>query len=438
MTFLVRRYARSLPLHSLLLGLAACSLVGGSGSSFLSGAELTVDPATWSHWRGPTGNGVAPEASPPTQFSATDGVKWKVMIGGSGSGSPVVWGQRVFVTTAVPAGAGGGQLQFQLRCYDRATGELIWNQTAITARPHEPTHSTNTFASASPCTDGQLVYAPFGSRGLYAYTLDGELVWERNDFGLMRMRNGFGEGSSPVLHQDRLILPWDHEGQSKLYSIDKSTGETVWVVNRDEPSCWATPLVIETSSGTQIIMNGQNRARAYDWDTGREIWSCGGQTQRPVACPVSDGRLVFIGSGFRGSFLGAFDPRGRGRLEGTSAVAWSVSRDTPDLASLLLSEGRLYYFKAKTGILTCVDAATGSPHYKTQRVPGVSTLYASPVAAGGFIYITGRRGNITVIRDAPTFEVIAENSMGETIDATPAAIDNELFIRGQRHLFCIQ
>lgn len=432
----------SLPFGFHWLNRAACGL-GAMwcvlAVSPLAVAESNSGASTWMHWRGPTGNGVAPTASPPTKFSSTENVKWKVAVPGRGSGSPVVWNDRVFVTTATPSSNGLARaLDFQLHCYDRATGQLVWNQTAITAVPHEPTHSTNTFASASPCTDGKLVYAPFGSRGLYAYTLDGELVWQRNDFGLMQMRNGFGEGSSPVLHDDKLILPWDHEGPSKLYALDKTTGKTIWEVNRDEPSCWATPLVIETTSGDQVIMNGQNRARAYDLTTGKELWSCGGQTQRPVACPVSDGRLVYVGSGFRGSFLGAFDPRGRGPLEETPAVVWSVSRDTPDLASLLLSEGRLYYFKAKTGILTCVDAATGRPHYTTKRVPGLSTLYASPIAAGGHVYITGRSGNITVIRDASTFEVVAENAMGETVDATPAAVDNQLFIRGENHLFCIE
>lgn len=407
--------------------------------SHSSAADASIQAQNWPHWRGPTGNGTAPASNPPVRFGSTQNVKWKVPIAGKSSGSPVVWGDRVFAVTAKPAANGAANsLDFQVLCFDRETGKSRWTRTAITAVPHEPTHSTNTFASASPCTDGKRVYASFGTRGLYCYDLDGTLIWGRNDFPPMQMRNGFGEGSSPVLAGEMLILPWDHEGQSFLYALDKTTGQTIWQVARDEPSCWATPLVIDTDSGPQIIMNGQNRARAYDLETGAELWSCGGQTQRPVACPVTDGRLVFVGSGFRGAFLGAFDPSGRGNLEGTPFVKWSVDRDTPDMASLLFSQGRLYYFKEKTGILTCVDAASGRPFYQRERVPGLRTLYASPIAAGGYVFITDRSGNITVIRDAATFEVVAENAMGETVDATPAAVDNQLFIRGENHLFCIE
>ncbi len=251
----------------------------------------------WGHWRGPTGNGVAASGSPPTEWSSTKNVKWKVEIPGKGSGSPVVWGDQVFVVTAVPAdggdqaqaqaqpegggqaggrarggpqsrqrrGSGGGaasaalpRLQFKVLCFQRNNGELVWEQTATEATPHQATHSTNGFASASPCTDGQHVYAHFGSRGLYCYTMDGELKWKRDDFGKMNTRSDFGEGSSPTIEGDMIIVPWDHEGPSFLYALNKSTGETIWKTERDEPSCWATPLVVEHAGKKQIVMNGQN------------------------------------------------------------------------------------------------------------------------------------------------------------------------------------
>ncbi len=429
----------------------------------------------WSHWRG-DGNGVATDANPPVRWSETENVKWKVPIPGKGSGSPVVWDDKVFVVSGVPASgeaapapapapapaqaqgqgrrgrrsgggrpgggrSGGGRLvplQFTVFCFDRGTGDLLWKQVAVTATPHQQTHSTNNFSAASPCTDGKHVYAHFGSRGLYCYTMDGELVWKRDDFGAMDTRNDFGEGSSPTLVGDMILVPWDHEGASALYALNKNTGATIWKTDRDEPTCWATPLVVEHDGRKQVVMNGQNSARAYDLETGDEIWRCGGQTERPVASAVAGDGLIFVASGFRGSFLGAFRPTGRGDIEGTDSVAWTIERDTPDIASPLLSSGRLYFFKAKNGVLTCVDAKTGKPFYSATRVGDLqTTIYASPIAAGGHVYLTDRNGTTVVIKDANEYEVVSTNSVGETVDATPAPVDNELFIRGDRHLFCI-
>ena len=435
----------------------------------------------WAHWRGPTGNGTAPDATPPTKWSDSENVAWKAEIPGRGSGSPIVWDDKVFVVTAVktgateteaetqqppqgqarpggrrpggfggPGGPGGGrrfggfgrpagplpELAFHLMCFDRSTGKVLWDQVATTAKPHEGTHSTNGFASGSPCTDGEHVYAYFGSRGLFCYTMDGKLVWQR-DFGDMTKRAGFGEGSSPTLAGDKIIVPWDHEGPSAIYALDKRTGKELWKTDRDEPTCWATPLIVTVGDKQQIIMNGQTRARAYDLETGKEIWSCGGQTQRPVASAVSNGELVLIGSGFRGAFLGAFRPDGEGNIAGSESVVWSVDKDTPDIASPLLSDNRLYFHKGKSGIITCLDASSGKEIFPAARVPGINSTYASPVAAGGFVYLTGRRGTTVVIRDADKFEVISENDLGEPVDATPAIADNQIFIRGENHLFCI-
>lgn len=465
----------------------------GMTIAFALTASQSAFADNWGHWRGPTGNSVANNATPPTQWSDTKNVKWKVPIPGRGSGSPVIWGDKVFVVTAVrsdgndgapstdegvgvpkrrgvpqpsndaqrgsgrPPGGQGGfggrqrrgpgagsnargplpKLQFFLMCFDRDTGDVLWKQKATEATPHQGTHSTNGFASASPCTDGQHVYASFGSRGLYCYTMDGKLVWSRNDFPPMETRASFGEGSSPTIEGDMLIVPWDHEGQSHLYALNKLNGKTIWEVKRDEPTCWATPLIVEHDGKKQIVMNGQNYARGYDLETGKELWRCGGQTERPVATAVADDGLVFIGSGFRGSYLGAFRLNGSGDIEDTDSVAWSVDRDTPDIASPLLSDGRLYFHKGKTGLLTCLDATTGEPHYTASRIPDISSTYASPVAAGGYIFLTGRRGTTVVIKDGEELEVVSSNSVGETVDATPAPVDDQIFIRGENHLFCI-
>jgi len=436
------------------------------------GSQANAD--NWGHWRGSNGNGTAADATPPTQWSNTKNVKWKVAIPGKSSGSPVVWEDQVFVVSAVPVGGESAQaqrpaapqrqsggrppggrpggrsrggrggssgplpkLEFKLFCFDRETGKELWQQTSVVATPHEGTHSTNGFASASPCTDGAHVYAHFGSRGLYCYTMDGELKWKRDDFGKMKARNGFGEGSSPTLAGDMLIVPWDHEGPSYIYALNKANGETIWKTKRDEPTNWSTPLIVEHEGKKQVVMNGQTSARAYDLETGKELWRCGGQTERPAASAVAADGLVFVGSGFRGSFLGAFKLDSKGDIEGTDSVAWSINRDTPDIASPLLSDGKIYFYKGKSGVLTCLDAATGEPHFTATRVPGISSTYASPIAAGGNIYLTDRSGMIVVIKDSDKLKVVASNSLGEGVDATPAPVDNQLFIRGEKHLFCI-
>ena len=435
-----------------------------------------VHADNWGHWRGPSGNGIAENATPPTKWSDTENVKWKVAIPGKGSGSPVIWEDKVFVVTSVSEageqetvnqqqqnngdqqrgrrqgdqgdqkgqrgrrGRGGGaaltKTQFQIICFDRESGEKLWEKTAAEATPHQGVHSTNNFASASPCTDGDHVYAFFGSRGLYCYTMDGELKWNKN-FGKMDTRNSFGEGASPTLAGDKIIVPWDHEGQSYVYALDKITGDEIWKTARNEPSNWATPLVVDFEGKKQVVLNGQTKVRSYDLETGKELWSCGGQTERPCASAVAIDDMVIVGSGHRGSYMGAFKLGGDGDIQGTNDVVWSINRDTPDIASPILSDGRLYFHKQKSGILSCLDAKTGQPYFGASRINGIKSTYASPVAAGGYIYLTGRSGTTVVIKDAEQLEIVATNSLGETVDATPAPAGDELFIRGEKHLFCI-
>lgn len=402
--------------------------------------------ANWSHWRGPLGNGTSPEAKPPLKWSETQNIKWRSPIPGRGSGSPVVWENKVFVVSAVAPDGGLGfdgqevsKLDFKLFCFDRREGKLLWERTAISATPHQGTHSTNGFASASPCTNGKHVYAHFGSRGLYCYSMEGELIWKRADFGQMDTRNAFGEGSSPTLVDDLIILPWDHEGPSALYALDQKTGKTIWKTPReDEPTNWCTPLIVDHEDKKQIVMNGQTYIRGYDLTTGKELWRVAGKAQRPVTSAVAIDDLAIVASGFRGSYGGAFRLSGRGDLKGTDNVAWSWDDNTPDLASPLLSGELLYLHKAKSATLSCLNPRTGEAYYTASRIPGLSTLYATPVAANGHVYITGRSGDTVVIKDSKKLEIIGKNSVGEGVDATPALVENQIFIRGEKHLFCIQ
>lgn len=398
----------------------------------------------WSHWRGPTGNGASLEAKPPVEWSDTKNVKWKVPIPGLGSGSPVVWEDQIFVVSAAGKDGGRGfdgeklsQLAFKLYCFDRETGKVRWEKTATETTPHEGTHSSNGFASASPCTNGKHVYAHFGSRGLFCYTMAGVLVWKRDDFGKMETRRGFGEGSSPTLEGDKILVPWDHEGPSALYALDRLTGKTIWKTERDEPSAWSTPYVVAHGEKKQVILNGEKSIRGYDLETGKELWYYAGDSSRPVATAVSTGGLVIVGGGRRSKFMGAFSLDGNGDLKGTKHLAWSWERNIPDIPSALISEDRLYFHKGKSAELSCVNPLTGKAYYTATRVPKISTIYASPIAAGGHVYVTGRSGTTVVIKDSEKMEVVASNSVDEGIDATPVAVDDQLIIRGEKHLFCI-
>lgn len=414
------------------------------------------DLQNWPHWRGVDGNGVS-AGKPPLTWSSEKNVKWKVPIEGKGSGSPIIWKDRVFVVTAEPVGGAAApaqpqprqrrgrgrgvapsEMHFKVMCFDRENGKRIWEQTATTQKPNAAVHPDNNFASASPCTDGNYLYAHFGSRGLYCYDLDGKLIWKRTDFPAMTTRGSFGEGSSPTLVDDMIIVPHDHEGESFLYAFNKKNGEDIWKVARDEPTNWATPLIVEHEGKKQVIMNGQNYVRSYDLTSGKELWRCGGQTQRPCASPVVFEDMVVVTSGHRGSFMGAFKLDGSGDIGGTDSVAWSLQSNTPDIASPVLSGNRLYYIKGKGGVLSCQDVKTGKEIFGATRLPSLKTMYASLFAANGHIFLTDREGTTLVIKDADKFEVVETNRLGETVDATPAAVDNQLFIRGEKHLFCIQ
>ena len=455
------RRSKSLTSSSVLPALAWLAFYT-SGFSSLSAAEAASTAGSWPHWRGPTGNGVSPDADPPLAWSPTKNVAWKVEIPGRGTASPVVWKNQIFVATAVrieepkkatgdtPAAtdpakkvepAPSGDLvphRFVLLALDRITGKVLWERVAIEATPAEGHHSDHGFASSSPFTDGERVYAYFGSRGLFAFNLQGEPDWRRTDFGTMKTKGGFGEGSSPTLHGDFIIVPWDQEGPSWIAAIDKRTGKTVWKKDRDETSSWGTPLVVDHAGKAQVITTGEKFARSYDLASGEELWRCTGQTGRPVASPVAAQGLAIIGSGFRGAFLGAFRLDARGDLKGTSGVAWSLGKHTPDIPSPLLSKDRVFFLSGRSGILSCHDVATGKPHYSAERVEGLNNVYASPVAAAGRIYFTARDGVTVVIEDSEKIKILAKSSVDEPVDATPALAGKDIFIRGEKHLFAIR
>ncbi len=405
----------------------------------------------WPQWRGPEATGVSRHAAPPLSWSESTNVRWKVEIPGRGSGSPVVWGDRVFVTTAVPPASGGRPQhaprggvsprephRFVVLAIDTRDGRVVWERVAREEVPHEATHQDNgTWASSSAVTDGEHVIASFESRGIYAYTVDGTLAWQK-DLGDKSMRNEFGEGSTPALHGRHLVIVWDHQGQSFIVALDKRTGEELWRADRDEIDTWATPLVVDVAGRPQVVTAGMNRLRAYDLETGRVVWETAGVTMNPVPSPVSQDGLVFVTSGFRGNSLKAIRLDGAsGDITGTPHIVWTLDRDTPYVPSPLLYDGTLYILKTNNGILSAFDAKTGAPHYQLQRLEMAPNVFASPVGAAGRVYVAGRDGTTVVVRHGSSFEVLAENTLDEGFDASPALVGDTIYLRGQRHLYAI-
>lgn len=438
----------------------------------------------WPQWRGPLATGVAPEADPPLEWSETKNVKWKVAIPGAASSTPVVWGDRVFVLTAVPTGKktetqaeakpaetspppaanpppgegrprggpggpggrGGGfgrgekpteAYQFTVLCLDRNTGKTLWQKVAREAVPHEGTQQNNTFASASPVTDGQVVLTFFGSRGLHCYDLDGNLKWTK-DFGQMQTKMTFGEGASPTVHGDAVVVAWDDETDNDFIgAFDKRDGKQLWKTPRTEDTTWSTPLIVEHGGKWQVIVNATRKVRSYDLATGKQLWECAGQTANAIPSPVADADTVYVTSGFRGSALFAIKLGHTGDLAGTDAIRWSHNKNTPYVPSPLLVDDLLYVVKVNSGVLSCLDAKTGNVNFEEERLEGISEIYASPVAAKDHVYVLGRDGKCLVLKKGPKLEILATNKLDDHTDASIAMAGKQLFIRGRQSLYCI-
>lgn len=439
----------------------------------------TIALANWPHWRGPLANGLAPDAIPPLEWNESKNVKWKVAIPGRGTSTPIVWGDRVFVLTAISAtppatgagpttpgaapapaspggegqrpgrrgGGGGGGFgrpekpsekhQFVVLCLDRKTGKTLWQKTAREEVPHEGHHRDHGFASASPVTDGEVVLAYFGSRGLHCYDLEGNLKWSK-DFGDMITRNGFGEGTSPALHGNVVVVNWDDETDNDfIVALDKRTGKELWKNPRNEPTNWSTPFIVEHGGQAQVIVSATERVRSYDLATGKELWSCAGLGSNPIPTPVVGGDTVYVMSGHREPKLMAIALGRTGDLTGTDAVRWSYDRSTPYVPSPILIGDSLYCISGNTGKLSLFDARTGKLQYEAEQLEGIFGTYASLVTARDRIYVLGREGKCVVLKHGPKIEILASNKLDEKTDASIALVGRELFIRGHSNLYCI-
>lgn len=406
-------------------------------------ADSALDPSKqWSRWRGPTNNGMA-SGDAPISWSDTKNIKWKVEIPGRGSSSPVVWGNKIFLTTAISVEEQAEQPvahKFVVLCLDRKTGKVLWKKIATSATPHESYHADyGSFASGSPVTDGEYLVADFGSRGVYCYDLDGNLVWEKNLGVQMKTIWEFGEGTSPVLDGDMLLLKLDHEeSDSLMVALDKNNGREIWRVERDEVTSWSPPLIVKYRDSKQIITSATNKIRNYDYGTGKLIWEAKGLGRNVIPAPVVHDNIVFVMSGYRDPNLLAIKLGGKGDITDSQWILWNNTRANSYTASPVLDDNKLYVL-TDNGFISCYNATTGTPYYKQQRLPKPYKFKASLVAANGKLYLSSEEGDVIVLKMGEHYEVLTTNTLqGQTFVASPAIANDELFLRSETTLFCIR
>jgi outer membrane protein assembly factor BamB len=428
-------------------------------------APLVVEESkgseNWPQFRGPGARGVADDVDFPDEWSATKNVAWKTSVPGRGWSSPVVWGDHVFLTTVVNTAAseapvkglylGGNRLEppksgheWKVLCLDLTGGQVRWERTVHRGLPKSPVHLKNSYASETPVTDGNRLYACFGNIGLFCLDLDGKMLWERS-VEPRKMRDGWGTAASPVLHGDRLYLVNDNEESSYLLALDKATGREIWKVQRDEKSNWSTPCVWENDRGTEIVTPGSGKVRAYGLD-GKLLWSLSGMSSITIPTPHADGGLLYLSSGFVASRLRplyAIRPGASGDISlkkgenHNEFVAWCNRTIAPYNPSTLWYRGRIYVLYDR-GLVACFDARTGDTIYERQRLPG-GAFTASPWASHGKVFCLSEDGDTFVLRAGDKFEVLHRNPLREDDMgmATPAMAGRRLLIRTSARVYCI-
>ena len=428
--------------------------------ALLAGTSLAA--ADWPSWRGPLGTGTSPETKLPERWSATENVAWKAMLAGQGVSSPIVSGNQIFVTSQVGSGvrapgnhprlvqggnaeaSGERALQakaaadnrtfFVVEAFNRADGKRVWEHRLEALGTLPGVHDKHNLASPSPVTDGQMVYAWFGTGQIVALDMSGKLVWQRHlgteisPFDVI-----WGHSSSPTLFEDSLILLCDHAPMSYLLAVDKRTGKEKWRADRGKGKLsYSTPLVVNAAGGPELIVNSSDRVDAYDPRTGAPLWHSGTTNRFPIPVPVFHDGMIYMSRGYRSGPYMAIRPGGKGDVSKTH-VAWEAQTGAPYISSLVHDNG-LIFMATDVGGVTVVDAKTGERVWQ-QRIDGIFT--ASPVAADGKIYFASETGETIVVRSARTPEVIARNDIGQRLMASPAISNGQIFLRTDDQLFAI-
>lgn len=413
----------------------------------------------WPQWRGPEANGVAPKGNPPIEWNETKNIKWKIEIPGKGHSTPIIWEDKIFILTAIETNQkiekeeakaeeeqGGRRmsgltaesvLNFVVLALNREDGTVLWEKSVVQEAPIDGTHRTGSWASNSPVTDGEHLFAYFGSRGLHCLDFNGNILWSR-DFGQMEKKMSFGEGSSPALYKDKIVVLWDHEGDSYLYILDKKTGKDIMKIARDERTSWSSPLITNINGKSQIITSATTQIRSYDLETGENIWHDTGMTSNVIPQPIVSRGILYLMSGFRGNAIKAIDlSKAKGDIAGTDAIIWEYNQNASYTPSALLANEKLYFLRTNNGNLTSLDAIDGKENYSLEKLEGTGTIFASPVAAQDRLYITSQSGNTYVVKQGSTFEILSKNALDDGNFASPAIVGNELYIRGFQYLYCI-
>lgn len=431
-----------------------CSAVFAAADCTAQIGDPEIADKQWAQWRGPLGTGESPSAKPPTQWSENQNLRWKTELPGLGHSTPVVWDQTVFVTTAIPFGPKFGPIadnapgshdnhkvsqkfKFVAIAINRADGKIKWQTLLHEAIPHEGAHVSGSLASASPVTDGEHLFAYFGTYGVYCLDFDGNVVWKKS-LGKMNTKHAHGEGASPALFEEKLIINWDHEAKSFIVALNKNSGDEIWRVNRQEVTSWSSPIVYLHDGRAQVIVAGTSAVRAYDLESGKVIWECSGLSNNIVATPIAHDGVVYVGSSYEIKSMFAINLNGaQGDITGTENVIWKRASRTPYVPSPLLYRGSLYFLRHYQGIISIADAKTGIETIGPFRLNGIRDVYASPVAADGKIFITDREGVTLVISEPEMPRLLSANRLDDSFSASVALVDKELYLRGEKFLYCI-
>jgi outer membrane protein assembly factor BamB len=419
----------------------------------------------WPQFRGPSASGIGDGAKPPVHWDATKNtnVVWKTEIPGLAVSSPVVWGDRIFVTTAISGDAkqalrvglfgdtdpvnDSSVHQWKVLGLDKKTGKILWEQTAHEGTPKTKRHPKSSQASPTPATNGKVVVAYFGSEGLFAYSIEGKLLWKK-DLGLQNAGwffdpdSEWGAASSPVIYKNTVILQCDRQKDSFIAAYDLRDGKELWRTARAEIPAWGTPTIVQGKDHAEVVTNGTKAIRGYDADTGKELWTLGPNSEVTCTTPVSANGLIFVTAGYPPvQPIYAIKVGSSGDLtlkdgkQSSDAIAWSTQRGGVYLPSPIVYGEHLYTVN-NNGILTAYEAKTGQRVYQ-QRVGEGGAFTASPIAAAGKLYIATEDGDVFVVKAGPQYELIAKNPVGEAILATPALAGDLLIVRGAKHLFAI-
>lgn len=424
----------------------------------LSSNAIASSGSNWAQFRGPDGQGISTDKNLPTEWTDTKNVQWKTVIEGRGHSSPIIWGNRLFITTAVegetladakPAKhmiqgqefkhpdwvAADKKHTFKVICLDSESGKMLWEKVAYTGKVFDHRHRKSSFASPTPVTDGQMVYAYFGSEGLYCYDFKGNLVWEKNLGGIATL--GMGVGTSPVLYENVIILQCDEDTGEKSFivALDKKTGKEVWRQTRPVQVSWGTPSIARTPQRAELITNGNEWIIAYDPATGKELWRCKGVESNAIHTPLIGKDFVIVSAGYPAKRTLAIKLGGSGDVTATN-ILWKYEKGTAYVASPILYDDYLYLLTDK-GIVTCMVARTGEVKYEGGRVPIPASFMASPVAFNGNILLPSEDGDTFVVKTGTTHEIVRTNSLGEPVYTTPALANGKIYIRAEKHLYCI-